>query len=78
MFVFWLSLLFLFGLLHKLCVVNDKALLRAFADEPRVVIRLAGKYESAAVDFDQLRFAANRHANGRCGEVLYVNSRADR
>jgi len=49
----------------------------AFADESAGIEGFDLEYEALAVDFDELGFAADLHADGGGGNVLYVDQRAD-
>lgn len=57
--------------------VDDETLVGAFADELFFVPGLDGEDEAAAVYFYQLGLGADGHADGRRGEVGYVELRAD-
>lgn len=45
------------GFLHKSLIVNDKALVQTFADQAAGIKGFYFKYQTLAVDFNQLGFA---------------------
>ena len=65
------------GFRHEFLRSNDKALVSAAADDAGLVGDLDLEDEAAAVDLDQGSGGGDIHADGRCGDVLHVQLRAD-